>query len=56
MLVLLMRVITMYVVEMRSGLMTYVASFIKIGSGIQKFVRWGIRTHRQQGASFGFSK
>jgi hypothetical protein len=33
-----------YVVEMGSGAMTYIPSFINIGSGIQKLIR-GI--HRQ---------
>jgi hypothetical protein len=29
-----------YIVEMGSGAMTYILSFIKIGSGIQKLI-WG---------------
>jgi hypothetical protein len=36
-----------YAVEMGSGAMIYVPSFIKIGLGIQKLVR-GIHTHRQK--------
>jgi hypothetical protein len=35
-----------YAVEMGSGAIIYVPSFIKIGSGIQKLI-WGI--HRQHG-------
>jgi hypothetical protein len=35
-----------YVFEMVSGAMIYIASFVKIGSGIQKLI-WGI--HRQSG-------
>jgi hypothetical protein len=34
-----------YAVEMGSGAMAYIPSFIKIGSGIQKLIR-GIQTHR----------
>jgi hypothetical protein len=30
-----------YAVEMGSGALIYVPSFIKIGSGIQKLMRWG---------------
>jgi hypothetical protein len=39
-----------YAAEMGSGAMIYipVPSFIKIGSGIQKFIR-GIHRHRQDG-------
>jgi hypothetical protein len=33
-----------YAVEIRSGAMIYIPNFIKIGSGIQKFM-WGILTH-----------
>jgi hypothetical protein len=36
-----------YTVEMGSGAMIYITSFIKIGSGIQKMM-WGY-THRQHG-------
>jgi hypothetical protein len=35
-----------YVVEMGSGAMTYIPSFIKIGSAIQKFIR-GIHRHTE---------
>jgi hypothetical protein len=30
-----------YDVEMGSGAMKYIPSFIKIGSGIQKLIEWG---------------
>jgi hypothetical protein len=33
-----------YAVQMGSGPMTYITSFIKIGSGIQKLI-WGIHRH-----------
>jgi hypothetical protein len=36
-----------YAVEMGSGVMIYIQSFIKIGSGIQKFLEG--RIHRQNG-------
>jgi hypothetical protein len=35
-----------YAVETGSGAMTYIPSFIKIGSGIRKLIRG---THRQRG-------
>jgi hypothetical protein len=40
-----------YAVEMGSGAMIYIPSFIKIGSDIQKLKRWDTHTdtHRQQG-------
>jgi hypothetical protein len=39
-----------YAVEMGSGAMIYIPSFIKIGSGIQKLMGGiHIQTHRQQG-------
>jgi hypothetical protein len=40
-----------YAVEMGSGAMIYIPSFIKIGSGIQKLSGGGggIRRHRQHG-------
>jgi hypothetical protein len=34
-----------YVVEMGSGAMIYIPSFIKTGSGIQKLIR-GVHRHR----------
>jgi hypothetical protein len=37
-----------YAVQMGSGAMIYIPSFIKIGSGIHKLIV-GIRRHRQQG-------
>jgi hypothetical protein len=37
-----------YAVEMGSGAMIYIPSFIKIGSGIQKFIG-DTQTHRQHG-------
>jgi hypothetical protein len=38
----------MYAIEVRSDAMTYLPSYIKIGSGIQKLLRGvvDIRTHR----------
>jgi hypothetical protein len=36
-----------YAVQMGSGAMIYIPSFINIGSGIQKLIGWGI--HRQTG-------
>jgi hypothetical protein len=36
-----------YAVEMGSGAMIHIPSFIKIGSGIQKFVGRGIHRHTQ---------
>jgi hypothetical protein len=33
-----------YAVEMGSGVIIYIPSFIKIGSGIQKLI-WGIHRH-----------
>jgi hypothetical protein len=33
-----------YAVEMGSGAMIYIPSFIKIGSGIQKLIRWDSHT------------
>jgi hypothetical protein len=39
-----------YAVEMGSGAIIYIQSFIKIGSGIQKVTGWGdTQTNRQQG-------
>jgi hypothetical protein len=38
-----------YTVEMGSGAMIYVPSFIKIGSGIRKLIGVDMETHRQQG-------
>jgi hypothetical protein len=37
-----------YVIEMSSGAIIYVPSFMKIGSGIQKLIG-GIHRHRQHG-------
>jgi hypothetical protein len=36
-----------YAVEMGSGVMIYIPSFIQIGSGIHKFVKGYTQTHRQ---------
>jgi hypothetical protein len=36
-----------YVIKMGSGAMTYIPSFIKIGSGIQKLIGAGMHGHRQ---------
>jgi hypothetical protein len=38
-----------YAVEMGSGAMIYIPSFIKIGSGIQKLREKDLQTHRQNG-------
>jgi hypothetical protein len=38
-----------YAVEMGSGVMTYIPSFIKISSGIQKQIGRDSLTHRQHG-------
>jgi hypothetical protein len=38
-------------VELGSGVMIYILSFIKIGSGIQKLLRWDTQKHRQHGDS-----
>jgi hypothetical protein len=38
-----------YAVEMGSGAMIYIPSFIKIGPGFQKLIRGHTRTHRQHG-------
>jgi hypothetical protein len=38
-----------YAVEMGSGAMMYIPSFIKIDSGIQKLTRGHSQTHRQHG-------
>jgi hypothetical protein len=37
-----------YTVAMDSGAMTYILSFIKIGSGIQKFIGRDSQPHRRQ--------
>jgi hypothetical protein len=37
-----------YAVEMGSGAMIYVPSFIKIGSGVQRFIG-GTHRHREHG-------
>jgi hypothetical protein len=38
-----------YAVRMGSGGMIYIPSFIKISSGIQRFIRGDTQTHRQHG-------
>jgi hypothetical protein len=38
-----------YAVEMGSGAMVYIPSFIKIGLGTQKLIEGASQTHRQQG-------
>jgi hypothetical protein len=38
-----------YAAEMGSGVMIYISSFMKIGSGIQKLIRGDKQTHRWQG-------
>jgi hypothetical protein len=38
-----------YAVEMGSGAMIYIASYINIGSDIQQVIRGDSQTHRQQG-------
>jgi hypothetical protein len=47
-----------YAVEMVSGTMIYIQSFIKTGSGIQKLIAGESQTHRRQGVliSLLFSK
>jgi hypothetical protein len=39
----------MSAVEMGSGAMIYISSFIKIGSGIRKFITGDKQTHREHG-------
>jgi hypothetical protein len=38
-----------YAVEMGSGAMVYIISFIKIGSSIQRLIEGDSQTHRQHG-------
>jgi hypothetical protein len=38
-----------YAVEIGSGAMIYVPSFMKNGSGIEKLIGWDSQTHRQHG-------
>jgi hypothetical protein len=38
-----------YSVEMGSGVMIYMSSFMKIGSGIQKFIGQDTETHSEHG-------
>jgi hypothetical protein len=38
-----------YAIELTSGGMIYIPSFMTIGSGFQKYLWGGIPTHRQQG-------
>jgi hypothetical protein len=38
-----------YAVEMGSGAMIYIPSFVQIGSGIQTFIKADTQTHREQG-------
>jgi hypothetical protein len=48
-----------YAVEMGSGAMIYIASFIRTGSSIQKLIGGDSQTHRQHGDSISllsFSK
>jgi hypothetical protein len=40
-----------YTVQIGTGAMMYIASFIKIGSGIQKLIRGDIQAHRRDGDS-----
>jgi hypothetical protein len=35
-----------YAVEMGSGAMTYIPSFTKTDSGIQKFIHWCTQSHK----------
>jgi hypothetical protein len=37
-----------YAVDMELGAMIYISSLIKIGTGIQKFIRGDTQEHRQQ--------
>jgi hypothetical protein len=41
-----------YAVKMVSGVMIYIQSFMRIGSGIKKLIR-GIHRHRQHGDRMG---
>jgi hypothetical protein len=36
-------------VEMSSGVLIYILSFVKIGSGFQKLIRGDTQAHRQHG-------
>jgi hypothetical protein len=45
-----------WAVEMALGAMIYIPSFIKTGSGIQKFIGGGIHRHRSHKPTFVFSK
>jgi hypothetical protein len=47
MLVILLKGIMMYAVELDSGAMIYVPNFIKVGSGIQKLLRCDTRADRR---------
>jgi hypothetical protein len=38
-----------YAIEMGSGAMIYIPSFIQIGSGIQKLIGGDSQTHREHG-------
>jgi hypothetical protein len=38
-----------YAIEMTSGAMIYIPSFIKTGSGIHRLIRLDTQTHRQHG-------
>jgi hypothetical protein len=38
-----------YAVEMGSGAMIYISSFLKIGSGIRKSIRGDTQTYRLEG-------
>jgi hypothetical protein len=38
-----------YAVEMGSGTIIYIPSFIKIGAGIRKLIGWDTQTHRKGG-------
>jgi hypothetical protein len=38
-----------YAVDMGSSVITYIPSFIKIGSSIQRLTREDIQAHRQEG-------
>jgi hypothetical protein len=38
-----------YTAEMGTYAVTYIPSFIKIGSAIKKLIEWDIKTHRNHG-------
>jgi hypothetical protein len=43
-----------YAVEMGSGAVIYIPSFMKTGSNIQKLIWWDMQTHRNHGDGISF--